>query len=1014
MPVVRLARRPLRVLALAFVLLGFLLILSTYERDMRASLWTRSTFLGLGFLGQKVLGQTGTTSYRPQFTPDASVQQGAKVLPNILDPSAVDAQSVCPGYKAQNVRRSEYGFNATLVLDGEPCYAYGTDIEELTLTVDYQTANRLSINIKPAYIGAENQSWFEIPEGYVNQPQHGMPQDDSESSDLQVSWTNDPTFSFTVLRQSTGDVLFSTAGSKLVYEDQFIELVTSLPDNYNMYGMGEHFHSLRLGNNYTATFYAADNGNPIDPNLYGSHPFYLETRYYEVDEESGNRTLLSGNATVGANYESSSHGLFYRNAHPLEALLNANNLTWRALGGSIDLYFFDGPSQHEVTRQYQETIGLPAMQQYWTLGFHQCRWGYKNWSMLEDVVTNFKNAQIPLETIWTDIDYMFQYRDFENDPNTFPYDAGKVFLDRLHADGQHYIPIVDSAIYIPNPDNASDAYPTYDRGHELDVFMKNPDGSEYIGAVWPGYTVFPDWLAPNSTQWWTESMNSHYQNVNWDGIWIDMSEVASFCVGSCGSKNLSLNPSHPPFSLPGEPGQLQADYPEQFNVTNATEAASVSAVSSSQAAAASATAVSATTTADYVRATVTPGVRQINYPPYVINNVLGELAVHAASPNATHSTGAQEYDLHNLFGHSILQATYNALRDITPTKRPFIIGRSTFAGSGRYAGHWGGDNNSKFYSMFFSISQALSMSLFGIPMFGPDVCGFSGNSDKELCARWMEVGAFFPFYRNHNVLAAISQEPYVWADVATASRTVMSIRYALLPYLYTLLYRASTSGDTVMRALAWEFPHDPSLAAVDTQFLLGPAVLVTPVLEPNVRTVNGVFPGLDRGEVWYDWYNHSRVVAQPGENKTLEAELTHINVFVRGGYVLPMQGAGMTTRESRASAWEVLVALDGKGTAKGEVYLDDGVSVVQESTLLVEFTAAEGKLWVSARGEWEEKQALGNVTVLGVEGKPSKVTLGGEEVGYEYDAGIGKLTVSGLEDKTKDGAFASDWVLSWA
>ena len=82
-----------------------------------------------------------------------------------------------------------------------------------------------------------------------------------------------------------------------------------------------------------------------------------------------------------------------------------------------------------------------------------------------------------------------------------------------------------------------------------------------------------------------------------------------------------------------------------------------------------------------------------------------------------------------------------------PNVRPFIIGRSTFAGSGKYAGHWGGDNTSLFLYMFFSIPQALSFSLFGIPMFGVDTCGFNQNSDEELCNRWMQLSAFFPFYR---------------------------------------------------------------------------------------------------------------------------------------------------------------------------------------------------------------------------------------------------------------------------
>ena len=209
----------------------------------------------------------------------------------------------------------------------------------------------------------------------------------------------------------------------------------------------------------------------------------------------------------------------------------------------------------------------------------------------------------------------------------------------------------------------------------------------------------------------------YYDNIPIDGIWIDMSEVSSFCIGSCGSHNLSLNPVHPSFKLGGEPGNVIFDYPEGFNVTNKTAAASASSASASQA---SAYSTSASTTPYAMMSTPTAGSRNVNYPPYVINHVQQghDLAVHAVSPNATHHNGIQEYDVHNLYGHMLLQATYNALKAVSPTKRPLIIGRSTFAGSGNYSGHWGGDNASKFYYMYFSIPQALSFSLFGIPFFG--------------------------------------------------------------------------------------------------------------------------------------------------------------------------------------------------------------------------------------------------------------------------------------------------------
>lgn len=599
----------------------------------------------------------------------------------------------------------------------------------------------------------------------------------AQLNDFQVVWSNEPTFSFAVVRRSTGDVVYSTEGSVLVFENQFIEQVSTLPENYNLYGLGERIHGLRLGNNFTATIYAADVGDPIDYNLYGSHPFYLDTRYFEVDSD-GNMALVTSNETsTNSSYASYSHGVYLRNTHGMDVVLKPENITWRTLGGSLDLYFFDGPSQPEVSRAYfTGAVGLPAMQQYFTFGYHQCRWGYKNWTQLQDVVDNFARFGIPLENIWTDIDYMFQYRDFTNDNNTFSVQQGMDFLARLHANGQHYIPIVDSAIYIPNPNNASDAYATYNRGHDLGVFLLNPDGTEYIGDVWPGYTVFPDWQANNSVAWWSEEMVLWYQQIAYDGIWIDMSEVSSFCVGSCGTGNLTLNPVHPPFGLPGEAGAIVYDYPEGFNITNATEAASASAGASSQAAAASSAAgssSSSSTTPTYFRTTPTPGVRDVNHPPYVINHVQGDLAVHAVSPNATHVNGVEEYDVHNLFGHQILNATYQGLLSVFPTKRPFIIGRSTFAGSGKWAGHWGGDNASKWYYMFFSIPQALSFSLFGIPMFGVDTCGFNGNTDEELCNRWMQLSAFFPFYRNHNVLSANPQEPYgkllVPCDTSTAA-----------------------------------------------------------------------------------------------------------------------------------------------------------------------------------------------------------------------------------------------------
>ena len=193
---------------------------------------------------------TFTTVFAPQFTVPASADEGAVLIANIYDPNAVDAQTVCPGYKGTNVKRTRTGLTATLVLAGEPCNVYGNDVESLNLTVEYQANDRLAVNICPTYLDASNQSFYILPDHLVPKPTGGSP-DSSAATDLAFFWSNEPTFSFTIVRKATGDVLFSTMGTKLVYQSQFTEICSLLPENYNLYGLGETIHSFRLGDNFT-------------------------------------------------------------------------------------------------------------------------------------------------------------------------------------------------------------------------------------------------------------------------------------------------------------------------------------------------------------------------------------------------------------------------------------------------------------------------------------------------------------------------------------------------------------------------------------------------------------------------------------------------------------------------------------------------------------------------------------------------------------------------------------------
>ena len=252
----------------------------------------------------------------------------------------------------------------------------------------------------------------------------------------------------------------------------------------------------------------------------------------------------------------------------------------------------------------------------------------------------------------------------------------------------------------------------------------------------------------------------------------------------------------------------------------------------------------------------------------------------------------------------------------------------------------------------------------------------------------------------------------------------MAIRFQLLPYLYTLFYNAHTNGDTVMRAMAWEFPNDPSLAAADRQFFLGPSILVTPVLDQGATSVDGVFPGLTEGtDVYYDWYNHSQVAAPSSKNTTIHAPLGHIPVYIRGGAVLAMQQPAMTTRDGRQTPWSILVAPGVNGTASGSLYLDDGESINPNATKMVNLSAGQSmgriSLNVTVEGSYSGLNTpLANVTILGVKQAPKQgsVSINGKQVQdlkSTYNATSQSLFVGMLQNRLSGKAWGQSFSMTF-
>ncbi|KAB2574162.1 putative alpha/beta-glucosidase agdC [Lasiodiplodia theobromae] len=835
---------------------------------------------------------------------------------------SVRQSSACPGYAASNVVDSGTTLTADLSLAGAPCNAYGDDLTDLKLSVEYQTANRIHVQI---YDAAE--SVYQVPESVLPRPTASNGSVLASSAAIRFKWVEEP-FSFSVVRTATNETLFDTADSPLIFESQYLRLRTKLPSNPNIYGWGEHSDSFRLNTtNYTRTIWNRDSyGVPPGSNLYGAHPVYYDHR--------------------GA---AGTHGVFLLNSNGIEVKINntaedGQYLEINTLGGIFDFYFLAGPSPKDVSKQYAEVVGLPAMQAYWAFGFHQCRYGYQDVYDVAEVIANYSLAEIPLETMWTDIDYMELRKVFTLDPERFPLEKVRQVVDYLHAHQQHYIVMVDPAVkHLDNP--------AYDAGAAEDVFLKTSNGSYFLGVVWPGPTVFPDWFHPNTQPYWTDQFASFFNaetGVDIDALWIDMNEPANFCNWPCSDPSAYAEANNQPPDPPpvrNNSGRPIPGFPADFQPAGATSAARMLFRRQSAA-----------------TKSGLPG-RDLVDPPYKIQNLAGSLSNKTVDTDVIHYNGLAEYDTHNLYGTMMSTASRIAMENRRPGRRPLIITRSTFAGAGRHVGHWLGDNLSQWEQYRFSISQLLQFAtLYQVPMVGSDVCGFGSNTTETLCARWALLGAFSPFYRNHNEQGAISQEFYRWPLVTDAAKTAINTRYQLLDYFYTAFHRQTQTGEPAINPLFYLYPEDAETFDIDLQYFYGDALLVSPVTEENVTSVDIYLPD----DVFYDFWAGDTVRGNGSVVTLDDVPYTSIPLHVRGGTIVPLRAASAnTTTELRKQNFTLLIAPGLDGTASGRLYLDEGDAVEQPATSEIEFTYDGRTLGLSGTFGYDSGVVISGVRVLG-------------------------------------------------
>ncbi len=283
------------------------------------------------------------------------------------------------------------------------------------------------------------------------------------------------------------------------------------------YGLGEkHTPFERSGRAYWFWNSDAWADQPIERVLQGDYdPDYISIPYLIIKQ---------GNTYLGLLLDSAypawiALGVHAPAAGAFGALRDtAADIVLGATGGAPSLTILAGPSLADLTRRFQMLTGPAPLPPLWSLGYHQSRWGYRGAADLEKLAARFERHRFPADGLWLDIDYMDGYRVFTTDPRALPYPAET--LADLKQRGFRVVPILDPGV------KEESGYGVFDDGCARDVFCRNRAGGLFTGMVWPGRTVFPDFVRPAVRQWWAGQARRFFA-LGFEGAWLDMNDPST-------------------------------------------------------------------------------------------------------------------------------------------------------------------------------------------------------------------------------------------------------------------------------------------------------------------------------------------------------------------------------------------------------------------------------------------------------------------------------------------------------
>ena len=280
----------------------------------------------------------------------------------------------------------------------------------------------------------------------------------------------------------------------------------------------------------------------------------------------------------------------------------------------------------------------------------------------------------------------------------------------------------------------------------------------------------------------------------------------------------------------------------------------------------------------------------------------------------------------DLYPFMTTMAIYDGQRAATNQKRVFMLSRSAFAGMQHHAAAaWSGDVATNFATLRREIPAGLNYSMTGLPYWTTDIGGFLGGNTtnpayQQLFVRWFQYGAFCPIFRVHGDRVNNQNELWSYGPEAQKILTLYDrLRYRLMPYIYTLAARTTFDSYTPMRALPFDFPHDPKVLSITNEFMFGPAFLVAPVTYANATSRVVYLPS---GADWYDFWTGE--LLKGGEDVTRATPLVVMPLYVRAGSIVPMGPEEQYTHEypNRPIAIRIYPGKD----ASFSLYEDDGTT----------------------------------------------------------------------------------------